>query len=175
MTEVSKALSIIAYYLSEYDMGAVHALGFKTQKEAFKQISVCFNKDNNYLKLRRDEFDALPNSSSHRNGWRNRLPTKEVDNLAAYLKTFSYDELTDLVKALIAAQAGSLAVIDSSSPPPSDSHVYTEVELENLINYEDHSATVRVRTSPTTARVYNPTIIKQLKTLYRGNLFQAFM
>ena len=76
MTEVSKALSIIAYYLSEYDMDAVHTLGFKTQKEAFKQISVCFNKDNNYLKLRRDEFDALPSSSSHRNGWRNRPPHK---------------------------------------------------------------------------------------------------
>lgn len=67
MTETSKTLSIIAYYLSEYDMNAVSALGYHTRREAFEKISSHFDRENNYLKLRRDEFDALPESSSHRN------------------------------------------------------------------------------------------------------------
>ncbi len=169
MTDTSKALSIIAYYLSEYDMTAVHALGYTTQKAAFKQISVCFNRDNNYLKLRRDEFDALPSSSSHRNGWRNRPAAKDVINLAAYLKAFSFDELTDLVKSLIDAQSGSLAAIPgATSAAGTNDHIYTEAELENLVNFEDPNATVRIKTSATSVRVYNPVIIRQLKTLYKG-------
>ena len=106
MTDSSRSLSIIAYYLSEYNTDALHSLGFTTQRAAFKEISVCFNRDNNYLKLRRDEFDALPDSASHRSGWRNRTPSRDVVNLAAYLKKFSYEELTELVKSIIAAQSG---------------------------------------------------------------------
>ena len=37
MTETSKTLSIIAYYLSEYDMNAVSALGYHTRREAFEK------------------------------------------------------------------------------------------------------------------------------------------
>lgn len=37
MTETSKVLSIIAYYLSEYDMRAVNALGYSTRKDAFEK------------------------------------------------------------------------------------------------------------------------------------------
>lgn len=90
MNDVTKTLSIIAYYLSEYDMKAVMALGYITRTEAFKNISVVFNHDNNYLKLRRDEFDALPTSSSNRNGWKNRPALKDVVDLASYLSDFSY-------------------------------------------------------------------------------------
>lgn len=169
MTDSSKALSIIAYYLSEYDMAAVHALGFTTQKAAFKAISVSFNRDNNYLKLRRDEFDALPDSSSHRNGWRNRPAARDVINLAAYLKDFSFDELTSLVQSLINAQTGALATIPDAATPNSNDRTYSETELENLINFEDPTATVRIKTSPTTVRVYNPAIIRDLKKLYKGN------
>ena len=99
MTETSKVLSIIAYYLSEYDMRAVNALGYSTRKEAFEKISALLGRDNNYLKLRRDEFDALPESSSHRNGWNKRPAAKEVIRLAAYLSTFSFEELTEMMYA----------------------------------------------------------------------------
>ena len=74
MNATSKGLSVIAYYLSEFDMDAVHELGYKTRNEAMKQLSVLMGRDNNYLKLRRDEFDALPDSSSNRLGWKNRPP-----------------------------------------------------------------------------------------------------
>jgi predicted HNH restriction endonuclease len=169
MTDASRSLSIIAYYLSEYNENALSSLGFETQKAAFKEISVIFNRDNNYLKLRRDEFDALPDSSSHRNGWRNRPPAKEVVNIAAYLKRFTFDELTELVKSIIDAQSGALLEVQSTGSSVSEGKTYTEAELENLINFEDPNATVKIKTSPTTVRVYNPKIIRQLKKLYKGN------
>ena len=168
MTDSSKALSIIAYYLSEYDMDAVHALGFSTQKAAFKDISVCFNRDNNYLKLRRDEFDALPDSSSHRNGWRNRPAAKDVVKLAAYLKSFSFEELTEFVKSIIENQSGTAIIVTETTEPGDFDREYTETELESLINFEDPRATIRIKTSPSTVRVYNPSIIKNLKKLYKG-------
>ena len=55
MENVSKNLSIIAFYLSEYDIRAVKELGFSNRSEAFKAISILMGRDNNYLKLRRDE------------------------------------------------------------------------------------------------------------------------
>ena len=168
MTDSSKALSIIAYYLSEYDIKAIQTLGFDTQRAAFKEISICFKRDNNYLKLRRDEFDALPDSSSHRNGWRNRPAAKDVINVAAYLKQFSFEELTELVKSLIAAESGDLVTIPKTTETSADERVCSETELENIINFEDSGATVKIKTSPTTVRVYNPSIIRNLKKLYKG-------
>lgn len=169
MTDSSKALSIIAYYLSEFDMGAVQALGFATQKEAFKQISICFNRDNNYLKLRRDEFDALPDSSSHRKGWRNRPAAKDVLDIAAYLKHFSFDELTDIVQSMIKAQNPvTVPVLPNANTAPAVEPA-SEFDLENLINFQDTTADIRVKTSPSTVRVYNTSIIRQLKKLYHGS------
>ena len=169
MTDVSKSLTIIAYYLSEYDTLALKALGYDTQKSAIKSISVIFNRDNNYLKLRRDEFDALPDSSSSRNGWRNRPPAKEVINVAAHLKTFSFDELTDLVRTIIDAQSGSLSTNPATVVSDPNERTYSETELENLINFEDENATVRIKTSPTSVRIYDASIIRQLKKLYKGH------
>ena len=94
MNTTNRALSIIAFHLSEYDMKAVNALGFQTRSEAINSISQNVGNGNNYLKLRRDEFDALPESSSSRKGWRNRPPIKEVVEMAAYLRQFSFDEIT---------------------------------------------------------------------------------
>lgn len=171
MTETSKALSIIAYYLSEYDMRAVNALGYSTRKETFEKVSTLLGRDNNYLKLRRDEFDALPESSSHRNGWNKRPAAKEVIRLAAYLRTFSFEELTEMVHALLSNQQK----LDNVEVDYSQTHnnvadvkCYTEDELEQIINFTDDSAAVKVRTSEATIRVYNPRILSQLKRLYKG-------
>lgn len=81
MNETNKALSIIAYFLSEYDMKAITALGFDNRTHAFTSISKIFGKDNNYLKFRRDEFDALPTSSSNRKGWNKREAVNDVMEL----------------------------------------------------------------------------------------------
>lgn len=168
MEATSKILSIIAYYLSEYDMNAVNALGYKTRNEAMKKISATAGRDNNYLKLRRDEFDALPESSSARKGWRNRAPLKEVEELGAHLRTFTFDELTEIVRSLIAGfdETDTTIPIITHSVRTDD---ISEEELEQIINFSDPDATIEVVTRETTRRVCSTAIVHRLKTLYKGN------
>ncbi len=99
MENLSRELSIIAYYLSEYDMKAVHELGYKTRTEAFQDISIKLGRENNYLKLRRDEFDVL--TSSSRNGWENRPVNKDVKLLFDELSIYDYESITIIVKDII--------------------------------------------------------------------------
>ena len=167
MTATSKTLSIIAFYLSEYDMDAVHELGYKTRSEAMKSISVAAGRDNNYLKLRRDEFDALPESNSTRNGWKNRAPSKEVATLGAYLRTFSFADLTDIVKSLIADFDSSSIIVPSTVRTVKIEEI-TEEELEKIINFSDPNAAIEVVTKTATKRVCNTSIIQRLKKLYKG-------
>ena len=167
MEATSKTLSIIAYYLSEYDMDAVHALGYRTRSEAMKSISIAAGRDNNYLKLRRDEFDALPESSSSRNGWRNRPPLKEVAEMGAHLRAFSFDELTEIVKSLIEGFNSS----GTSAQPITHSvktDTISEEELEQIINFSDPDATIEVVTKTSSRRVCNTAIVHKLKKLYKG-------
>lgn len=99
MDRTSYELSVIAYYLSEYDEKAVSELGYKTRTEAFSDISYLLGRENNYLKLRRDEFDVL--TSSPRKGWRNRSPLKDVIELYLEYSSKSYEEVTNEVKSTI--------------------------------------------------------------------------
>ena len=48
MDRTSYELSVIAYYLSEYDEKAVSELGYKTRTEAFSDISYLLGRENNY-------------------------------------------------------------------------------------------------------------------------------
>lgn len=99
MDNLSRKLSVIAYYLSEYDLKAVYELGYKTRTEAFEDISIKLGRENNYLKLKRDEFDVL--TSSTRNGWRNRPANRDVKDLYYELSSYDYDSITAIVKDII--------------------------------------------------------------------------
>ena len=167
MNATNKVLSIIAFYLSEYDMAAVNALGFQTRNEAINVISHSVGNGNNYLKLRRDEFDALPESSSSRKGWRNRPPSKEVIEMAAYLRQFSFDEITDIVKTLITHE-DELLINPTDLRDNSVLDATDESKLENIINFSDPSARLVVKTGTGTYRLYNQSKVVQLKKLYRG-------
>lgn len=167
MNATNKVLSIIAFYLSEYDMDAVNALGFKNRTEAINTISARVGSGNNYLKLRRDEFDALPDSSSSRKGWRNRPPIKEVLEMAAYLRQFSFAELTGIVQSLIENAEG----YSSSEPEDNDTvclEQLDEEELERIANLSDATAKLVYMSRAGNQRVYNRSIVTQLKKLYRG-------
>ena len=167
MTATNKILSIIAFYLSEYDMKAVKALGFQTRTAAINSMSAQVGSGNNYLKLRRDEFDALPDSASPRKGWRNRPPLKDVVDLAAYLHNFTFDELTEIVKTFLVNSSE-----DDSIPADTgiliDPELHSEEEIEQIMNMTDPSAGIRIVTQTGRVRVYNRSIITQLKHLYRG-------
>ena len=162
MNTTSKTLSIVAYYLSEYNTDALDALGYRTYSEAFESLSAIFGRENSYLKLRRDEFDALPESNSARVGWKNRPPAKKVLEIASHLREFSFDEMTALVKELInnTTMPFSVEQLGANDKTVSPSAV------EDAINSFDSSASIRIKVSETKIRVYNTSIILRLKTLY---------
>ena len=167
MEATNKVLSIIAFYLSEYDMDAVNALGFKNKTDAISTISSEIGKGNSYLSRRRDEFDALPDSASTRVGYNKRPPAKGVVEMAAYLHQFSFDELTEIVKTLIEKpeELVSLAPGDNSVV---NAERLDEEEIERIANLSDTSAKLVYRAQTGSQRVYNRSIILQLKKLYRG-------
>lgn len=162
MNENNEILSVVAFYLSEYDMRAVKELGYRNRNQAITDLSRRIGKGNNYLKLRRDEFDALPDSSSKRKGWANRKPIKSVSDLAAYLHGFSFEELTVIVR-------GFIPVVASDDEQPSEAiESFSEESIEQIINLKDPSSRLSVSYGAHRYRVYNVSIITSLKKLYKG-------
>lgn len=101
MDKTSYELSIIAFYLSKYDVQAVQALKYKNITQAIKDISIKLGRENAYLKLRRDEFDAL--TDSPRKGFKNRNPVKDVSSLFLELSVYDFESLTKKVKSILEA------------------------------------------------------------------------
>ncbi len=162
----SKILDIIAYYLSEYDIDAVKALGYSSRSETFKKIGSLFGKNNNYLKRLRDEYDVV--TSSHRNGQCNRPPRDRIARTEQHLKTFSFDEITKIVKALIENNTVvDMPKIEEKMPVLQVKNL-TEEEIEYIINFKDNKAGIKITNGQNQRRVYKTSIIKQLKKLYKG-------
>lgn len=163
----SKILDIIAYYLSEYDINAVKELGYSSRSEAFKKIGALFGKNNNYLKRLRDEYDVV--TSSHRNGQCNRPPRDRIVRTEKHLKTFSFDEITKIVKALIENNTSiDITTIEEEKMPVLQVEKLTEEEIEYIINFKDNKAGIKITNGQAQRRVYKTSIIKQLKKLYKG-------
>jgi hypothetical protein len=160
MNDTSRQLSIAAYYLSKYDMDAVKALDFHNRNEAFRNLSMIFGRDNNYLKLRRDEFDVL--TDSHRKGWHNRPPLKELVEMVEYLNQFSFSQMTEIVRALIPSNSKEIL----SSDHEDVELPISEEQLEQILNFKDSTSRIVIEIESTSRRVYNRDIIKQLKILY---------
>ena len=93
------------------------------------------------MKLRRDEFDALSESSSKRKGWRNRPPLKEVRELATYLHQFSFDELTEIVKSFI-DDPDKTSIDESDNSATLNPESLGEDKLEHILNFSDPSAKI---------------------------------
>ena len=124
LTDINRKISIIAYYLSKFDMDAVRALGYENFSRAFEGTSARFGKNNNYMKLRRDEFDVLTGSS--RKGWHKRAPAAAVVLMHNDLKNYDFEELTRIVKALI-SESDEIYV----APP------ITEVERKIITDFSE--------------------------------------
>lgn len=162
MNETSKVLSIVAYYFSEYSEIALQELGYTTYSAAFSELSKLFGRPNNYLKLRRDEYDALPESHSPRQGWHKRAPTKEVVETAQYLRQFNYTQLTQIVKSLI-DNAQNPYLIDEKRETKD---IILPENFENILNQKDDSAGYKIQTADKKIRVYSTEVIHNLKQLY---------
>lgn len=165
--ENSKLMDIIAYYLSEYDIDAVSKLGYASRSEAFREIGSLFGKNNNYLKRLRDEYDVV--TSSTRNGQCNRSPRERIITTKNHLESFPFDEITQIVVAILQNRIDDPeACLDIHSTTELDAHDLTEEEIEYVINFKDERAGIKIVQGETQKRVYNTSIIKQLKRLYKG-------
>lgn len=163
--DTSKIMDVFAYFLSEYDDMAVNALGYSTRKEAFKVIANKFGKKETYVKRLRDEYDVV--TSSKRNGQCNRPPRQRIIKTKEYLCKFNFDELLDITRALLENTDVDASTLDYDIKEY-DVREMSEEEIENLINFKDASATVKRIVTTTKQRLYNTTIITQLKKLYKG-------
>ena len=164
----TKLMDIIAYYLSEYDMEAVNFLGYSSRSEAFQSIGLLFNKNNNYLKRLRDEYDVI--TSSTRRGQCNRPPRERITSTKHHLESFSFEELSQIVYAILENANGDSAPVDSMEPIVAcNVQDVSKEELEHIINFKDTSSGIKITNGKTYKRVFNTSIIKQLKRLYKGN------
>lgn len=162
MQKDTNNLSIIAYYLSKYDRATLSILGYSTMRQALQELSALFGPDNNYLKLRRDEFDVV--TGSHRKGWRNREPAKSVIRLATVLDNYSFEELSVMVKDLI-IQKGSNVVANPDIETLNNS--VDEVSLEDLLNGHISTARLDEVVRKSYQRIYNVPSLEKLKRHYQ--------
>lgn len=165
LADINRKISIIAYYLSKFDMDAVRALGYDNFSRAFEGISSRFGKNNNYMKLRRDEFDVLTGST--RKGWHKRAPASAVVLMHNDLKNYSFEDLTCIVKALL--DEGDVLYV-SPVATSEDRKIITEFseeEIERIINQQDLNARVVQRSRISNTRVFDNSIQKSLKKLYQ--------
>ncbi len=165
LTDANRKISIIAYYLSKFDMDAVRALGYENYSRAFEGVSARFGKNNSYMKLRRDEFDVLTGSS--RKGWHKRPPIPTVLLLHNDLKNYGFEEFTQIVKLLI---EDSDEVYESPAITMDDRRIiteFTEEEIERIINQQDFKSKVVKKTGTTTTRIFDDRIQTSLKKLYQ--------
>ena len=164
LADVNRKISIIAYYLSKFNMDAVRELGYENYSRAFEGISQRFGKNNNYMKLRRDEFDVFTGSS--RKGWHKRAPIQSVVLMHNDLKNYDFEELTRIVKSLL-SESDEIYV----APPITETERkiitdFSEEEIERIINQQDDRAKIVRRTGITTTRIFDDKIQNSLKKLY---------
>ena len=165
LTDVNRKISIVAYYLSKFDLDAVKALGYESFSRAFIGISERFGKNNNYLKLRRDEFDVLTGST--RKGWHKRTPAPSVALMNNDLKNYDFDTLTQIVKALIDDNDAPNVSMVFTEDERKIITQFTEEDIERIINQQDFTSQVVQQVRKANERIFDDRIQKSLKKLYQ--------
>ncbi len=85
---------IVALYLSKYDSSAVERLGYKSRREAFREIGLKLNVNHNTIKHMRDQFDTI---FSHRAGYhQSPMPPSRLEVAEKY-STLSESALYEIV------------------------------------------------------------------------------
>lgn len=164
MNEQNTKLSVIAYYISKFDVKAAIALGYKNRAAAINDISAKIGNGNNYLKLRRDEFDVL--TESHRRGYANRKPSRGVLGMHEHLKDISFEDFTDIILQLLHRQTPIVNSEMQNNILEIDADL-SNSEIEAIINAQDTTSTFLLRQSEHKVRIYNRSIIENLKKLYQ--------
>lgn len=162
-TNDNRIASLVAFFLSKYDKAAIAYLGYSSFAAACNALAAAVKAKPNYIKLRRDEFDAFfPDNP--RQGWNKRNPTPAVIRFFAEFDTYSFDELGARVKMLIEFCEGSEPAF--SPAMVSELSLYSEKEIEDIINFKDDGATIRTVSAMVKQRLLNYRIVPKLKQYY---------
>lgn len=155
--------SIIAYFFAKFSDKAIKALGYSTAAQAFSELSILTGSKPNYIKLRRDEFDPLI-PESPRLGWHKRPATTAVLKFHKDLQNLSYDELLFKVKTLLDIQK----FIEPELNPEVKKEIlnFNEIEIENMINFKDESAAIKLVSKTVKQRIVDAKIVDKLKQFY---------
>lgn len=164
LTDNNRKATILAYYFSKFDRDAMKALGYSTLTEAFCDLSLKVGKDNHYLKLRRDEFDPL--TGSRRVGFNKRMPNAIVESFHNGLKNYSFEELTQIVRAILADNETISIGEHEKQQAKKILQGYTEDEIEAIINGKDANSHILYTIKSSKNRVFDPKIQQSLKGLY---------
>ncbi len=90
---------LMALYLLKFDLNGVLKLKYSNRNETFIKISEIFGINSNTLRMHRDEFDVLTESS--RKGWRNREPRKEVKDIYSRYCKLDISQFTDIINNVL--------------------------------------------------------------------------
>ena len=164
--ENKKVLDIIAYFLSKYNMDAFSALGYPSQRKGFIGIAEAFGRKESYLRRLRDEYDVV--TGSYRNGQCNRPPRQSIVDVTKYLDKFSYNELLQLVQTFIDNSSQEMRDSDLMDGQTADMGNLKEEEMEYILNFKGPNAGIKEKYVLYNGRIYNTSIVKQLKILYQG-------
>lgn len=164
--ENKKVLDIIAYFLPKYNMDAFSSLGYSSQRKGFIEIAGAFGKKESYLRRLRDEYDVV--TGSYRNGQCNRPPRQRIVDITKYLDKFFYNELLQLVQAFIDNSSQEMRDSDLMDGQTADMGNLKEEEMEYILNFKDPNAGIKEKYVLYKGRIYNTSIVKQLKILYQG-------
>ena len=163
MKKATQQLSVIAYFLSKYDVEAVKELGFSTQQKALSELSALFGHANAYLKMRRDEFDVV--TGSHRQGFKNREPAVSVSKLTSLLDQYSFDELAAMVSEMIYTQKIALNG-DEGESEAEEGITISENTIEDIMNGFNSDAQLVETVGKKYHRVYHAGSLEKLKKHY---------
>ena len=159
--QYSRECSIIAYYFSKFDEKALGVTGHKTCAEAFRELAALFAKKPNYIKLKRDEFDAIV--STRRKGWNKRTPAKDVWALHCELKNLSFKDLSALVKSIISKRQSETIIVPKKEKCETEPSNCSKMETSEVAQRND------IKTALDFIKVYFDNNLTQVK----GNIYSS--
>ena len=164
ITDNNRKATIIAYYFSKFDRDAMRELGYSTLSEAFFELSAKIGKKNDYIRLRRDEFAPL--TGGRRVGFNKREPNVMVQTFHNGLKSYTFEELTEIVKTILNEEVESVVSDYDKIEARKIIQGCTEEELELIMNGRDTSSRIVRAIRESNNRVFDTRIQKSLKKLY---------
>lgn len=93
----NKLATIVAYYLSKFDKTAKRRLVYKTDAEAFQNLSLILGVKKNYIKFRRDEFDPI---HPWRTGWTRPMNSRIIQTIETF-QDLGEEEFGGLVESIL--------------------------------------------------------------------------